>query len=263
MTKFLKQYGEKRTGTNYLRALLLANCPDTVPLMHILGDKHSPPVPLEHYRQNTPEVPDRAFEFVKAATFAAPAESTRPDDVAQLEHMRSLAMQIDESVSTGQLGFLISVKHPCAWAASFAKYYGWMVSTDSGQQMSSHYAKELERACHDFNLKHKSWLDHSSRFSSRTVIVRFEELLENPVGILSAIVTRFGLQQIDGPPALFERCVAAADWDHSEIGVGPKQFDPSFYHEKRFLSQLSRPLWDIVMSSIDWELAAAFGYNRF
>src|SRR5687767_1130513 len=107
MTKFLKQYGEKRTGTNYLRALLLANCPGTVPLMHILGDKHSPPVPLDHYWQKTQEAPDRAFEFVKAATFAAPAESTRPNDAAQLEHMRSLATQIDESVSTGQLGFLI------------------------------------------------------------------------------------------------------------------------------------------------------------
>ena len=120
MTVFLKQYGERRTGTNYLRALLLANCPGTVPLMHVLGDKHSPPVALDEYWQKARMRPDAAFEFVKATTFASPAESTHPQDTAQLQHMRRLAEPLAQSVADGRLGFLISVKHPYPWAASFA-----------------------------------------------------------------------------------------------------------------------------------------------
>ncbi|HEX3961172.1 MAG TPA: sulfotransferase [Trebonia sp.] len=45
MIAFIKQYGEKRTGTNVLRALLHAHYRDVTVLMHVLGDKHSPPGP--------------------------------------------------------------------------------------------------------------------------------------------------------------------------------------------------------------------------
>jgi Sulfotransferase family len=45
MTAFIKQYGEKRTGTNVLRALLYSHFRDVTVLMHVLGDKHSPPSP--------------------------------------------------------------------------------------------------------------------------------------------------------------------------------------------------------------------------
>jgi len=70
MTTYLKQYGERCTGTNYLRFLLQKNCTDTVVLMHILGDKHSPPEPLEELWRATRQCPQPDVEFVSRATFA-------------------------------------------------------------------------------------------------------------------------------------------------------------------------------------------------
>jgi len=39
--RYFKQYGCKRTGTNYLKALLERNFSDVMVLMHTLGGKHN------------------------------------------------------------------------------------------------------------------------------------------------------------------------------------------------------------------------------
>jgi hypothetical protein len=57
MTLYLKQYGERRTGTNALRALIAANYADVAVLMHILGDKHSPPADLDAIRSEVGSSP--------------------------------------------------------------------------------------------------------------------------------------------------------------------------------------------------------------
>lgn len=71
---FLKQYGAKRTGTNYLRSLIRFNYPgaEVVPLMHILGDKHSPPPPFDELWCRAQRDADPAFSFVMGATRYAP-----------------------------------------------------------------------------------------------------------------------------------------------------------------------------------------------
>jgi hypothetical protein len=61
---------------------------------------------------------------------------------------------------------------------------------------------------------------------------------------------------------LFRGHVGTVDWDNCEILVSSEPFNPDFYQEKRFLAQLTPPLWEIVNTHIDWRLASAFGYNR-
>ena len=117
----LKQFGEKRTGTNFVRALLLANYPDVVPLMHVLGDKHLAPLDLCRYLENAEAAPDPAWEFIRAATLAAPAEYTRADDPEQIRYLRGIAEAVTHAVRSGELGFILSTKHPYAWAASLAR----------------------------------------------------------------------------------------------------------------------------------------------
>jgi hypothetical protein len=77
---FLKQYGERRTGTNALRALIAANFPNVVVLMHLLGNKHSPPVALDALWHEVQGSDDAAFELVSRATFDAPSLTTVRND---------------------------------------------------------------------------------------------------------------------------------------------------------------------------------------
>ncbi|MGH9932769.1 MAG: hypothetical protein ACREA9_26500 [Pyrinomonadaceae bacterium] len=262
MKVFLKQYGEKRTGTNYLRTLLLKNFPDVVPLMHVLGDKHSAPVPLYEYWRQTHTLPDAAWEFVARSTFAAPAESTNPGDPGQLQHMRSLSEDLAKSFAEGLLGFVFSVKHPYAWATSYARYCGWMIQAGGQVQMRTEYTAGLQLACWEFNSRHRAWLDHCRRFPARSFVVRYEDLLTAPEKTIALLASKFGLEQPARPLALPLRTVGPPFWDNSPLLIYQQQFNPGFYHEKRFLQQLSGELWEIVNTTIDWELVKFFEYDR-
>jgi hypothetical protein len=92
---FIKQYGIERTGTNVLRALLEGYVGDVVVLMHVLGDKHSPPVDLRAVLGAVEGRPDAGTAFVTAATQAAPASTTDvPEDARQVGYLRTLACDL-------------------------------------------------------------------------------------------------------------------------------------------------------------------------
>src|SRR5215213_514628 len=124
---FLKQYGARRTGTNYLRALIRFNYPagGVVPLMHILGDKHSPPPPFGELWRRAQADDDPAFSFVMGATSASPAANPSPADPRQQHAVRGIAAPLARAYGEGALGFLVSIKDPYAWVVSIARYERW------------------------------------------------------------------------------------------------------------------------------------------
>ncbi len=214
MTVCLKQYGEKRTGTNYLRALLIGNYPGVVPLMHILGDKHSPPVDLCLHWETVASTDDPAWEFVRSASFAAPAESTRPTDPAQLGYLREVAEVVTQSVRSNELGFILSTKHPYAWAASLARYSGWMIVQGGVAHMARHFRQHLSHACHQFNERHHAWLRHHRRCESRSIIVRHEDLVQDTLSVLRGLEAKFSLTRAQPEVMLVSGRVLPTDWDH-------------------------------------------------
>jgi hypothetical protein len=230
--------------------------------MHVLGDKHSVPIDLDEYWHRASKLPDAAWEFVYTATSASPAESTHPADPDQLEYMRAMAQDIADAVASGQLGFLISVKHPYPWAASFARHSGWMITINDQRRMQIGLASALELVCRQLNEKHRAWLDHCSRFPSRSVIVRYEELLRDPATVLSSLVAKFDLRRSTDDWSLVTGRVDAVDWDNCPPIISEQAFDAGFYHEKRFVEQLSPGLWEVVRRTIDWDVAREFGYEQ-
>jgi hypothetical protein len=258
---FMKQYGERRTGTNYLRALLMAEYCNAVPLMHVLGDKHSPPVALDELWQMVRDQPDAAWRLVTTATFCAPAASTRLDDPQQLAHMRALADPIAEAVASGSLVFVLSTKHPFPWVASLANFRGWLQSTRGGACINPRFVGRLIEACRTFNLRHQSWLNHLLRHSSRSAIVRHEDLLADPYLVLRALASRFELAQaapeLKSPPVK----VLPTNWDQDPPGFGKRAFDPEFYKRRDYASHLNPDLWEIVARQFDWSLMSRFGYS--
>jgi hypothetical protein len=70
LPRFIKQYGARRTGTNYLRAHIRFNDPEAevVPLMHILRDEHAPPPPFDEMWRRAPSQDD--WPFVQEVRFS-------------------------------------------------------------------------------------------------------------------------------------------------------------------------------------------------
>lgn len=273
---FLKQFGERRTGTNYLRKLLSENFSNVVVLMHVLGDKHSAP---EQFAPPDTVSPDVAYQWVRGLTLSSCAETTFIGDAGQEEYMRSIAVPLMEAVHRGELGFVLSVKDPYAWAASLCKYFHLLprglprarpgASVACGppripawiRQLEEATCEKLSAACHASNGKHRAWLEYLEGSPSRSTIVKFEDLLARPAAILDKIQRQHFLEQ--GGPRIetIPRSVFSAGWDHLEAPLLEKAFDGDYYREQRYLEALTPAMVDTITKSIDWSLMSSFDYK--
>ena len=259
MTIFLKQYGARRTGTNYLRWLIQSNYSDqdVVPLMHILGDKHSPPPPFDALWREAATAADPAFAFVLKATHSAPADSTDAHNPRQRGEVQRLAASLAESYAKGGLGFLISIKDPYAWMVSVAKFLCWT----NGGPLGPHLLGGVSTQCETFNSCYAAWLALAAGNPDRTCIVRHEDLLADPASILGEIESKFALRRSTKELLDLRDEADKVWWDQHKAMATGRRFDRSYYTEKRYLARLSRPLLDAITTKIDWDLIAPLGYT--
>jgi len=126
-----KQYGEKRTGTNLLRKLLSENFNNVLVLMHVLGDKHSPRSSFDSLWETAKAEQNADLAFVKLATLATPARTTRCEDSRQLIYLSGIAKTVAHAFANKTMRFIISAKHPYSWITSMSRYEGWSTPRSS------------------------------------------------------------------------------------------------------------------------------------
>jgi hypothetical protein len=260
---YLKQYGERRTGTNFLRTILLTNHANAYPVMHVLGDKHSPPVDLAAALEQTRGLPNADLEFVTRATMAAPAKTTIAEESDQQHHLQKLAHPLAASVRAGRLGYLISTKHPYPWAASLARFRKWTREIDGRCQMSPEFAGNLEEACRLYNDRHRAWLDLHEKNPVHSATIRHEDLLEKPAEVIARLEKQFGLWRLPGRSLRIpHKAVEPTNWDQDAPWLDKKEFNLALYTARQYENQLSPELWNIVTTTIDWELMTRYGYKK-
>jgi hypothetical protein len=262
LPRFLKQYGARRTGTNYLRALIRFNYPqaEVVPLMHILGDKHSPPPPFDELWRRVQDDDDPAFSFVMGATRYAPPTDPSPDHPRQQQAVRQVAAPLARAFAEGALGFLVSIKDPYAWVVSISRYVGWTHWNSRAQPLSEHLAGEVERHCGEYNACYAAWLELARRLPERCQVIRYEDVLAEPARTLDELEARFGVRRCGGALVDLPTETELAAWDLDPTETTPVPFDRSYYADRRYLARLPPPLVDAVTRSIDWALVGPLGY---
>lgn len=245
-TIFVKQYGERRTGTNLLRTLLAQNYHAEV-LMHILGDKHSPPVPFDVYWRDAQRDPNPAKAFVCRSTFSAPSLTTTAFSFDQIHELTHCAEAIADAFASGELRYVISIRDPYAWAVSLA----WFLEAAArGETVPAECADAMRGACLEFNARYSAWLDLAEHLPSRAVFIRYEELRANPEAVCENLARACGLTRRTRIWRNLERTVLPANWDNDpELQLGPKLDRDS--DGSRHLSQECR---DAVEATIDWSL---------
>jgi Flp pilus assembly protein TadD len=255
---FIKQYGERRTGTNFVRASLSANYADVEVLMHVLGDKHSPPAPLDDLRREADSQADPAWAFVSAATFGVPAASTQPWNQDQQAEVRRLAGAVMDAFDRGVLRYVISIKDPYAWAVSIARMDRWVLGT---MPLPPDFIDALGKACRRFNRVYAAWLALADRHPHRVWLVSYEELLRDADAVLGAIGKRFGLRRRSSDWQDIGGDVIPAQWDGWGVTTSETLFDREYYLEQRYLDRIPDEHRRIIAGTIDWPLFSRFGYE--
>jgi hypothetical protein len=254
---FIKQYGERRTGTNYVRNLLLLNFEEIIPLMHMLGDKHSAPVRLDLIWQTAASSPDPNWHFVYSASFNAPSLTTDLNDQALLNEIARLAGPVTEAFTHGGLKYVICAKHPYAWLTSLSQYLGW---SNGSEPVPMERISLIRTECERFNESYRSWLLLFRREPEDTILVRYEDLIDSPLPFLAEVERRFNVRRRSIYPLLPAGHVVPAHWDYSPPSSTTQTFDPRHYIERRYLRLISQELATVINTVIDWSLMAELGY---
>lgn len=257
-TTYIKQYGERRTCTNALRAMLMQTFADTFVLMHILGDKHSAPVDLLALYDKCRTSEDPSWEFVTFSTFVRPSQSTTQGAFSQLRFVRAICGSVTAAFHEGRFGIIVCTKHPYAWAQSLLRYLRWP-SIVAGSWEERVAVDFLETSCVESSIKHRAWLELYQRFSTRSMIVKSELLRDTPLVVLQQAMSVFKLR----PLALDQFSVPTlpalpTPWDYDRIRFGSKDGSDHTSHELA----LTPRLYDVVRNKIDWSTMQQFGYDR-
>lgn len=254
MQTFIKQYGEKRTGTNYLRALLATACPQTQVLMHILGDKHDAPPPSL--------LASEAGASPWELTVRHASATTRANDQLQESHTGELTPALMEALQRNEVLFCISVKNPFAWAYSMLKQHGAADTREVKPRRLALLETILVSDCHEFNRKYAAWQTLQQKKPRQTMTVRYENLLERPADTLADICGRLQLPFFPEKARPVENIVLPAHWDFSPPEMHHETFDGDFYRTGKYLERMHPTLVEVVEKETDWTLMADYGYRN-
>ncbi|MEO0472888.1 MAG: hypothetical protein AAF206_24945, partial [Bacteroidota bacterium] len=216
----LKQFGEMRTGTNYLR-YLFQQWTNTLILMHVLGDKHSPPVKVDAMRKSGRY--EDSLQLVLDATWQHPAKSTYPQSEEQTRYMQSVAEEIVASIDQGQLKYLISIKHPFDWAAGILSYSGYYESAIRDRYSTNEWEKMLLAYCKRFNQNYHAWLGDSLPHKNRCLIP-YEVLTANPARLMKRISTTMDFELRITSSGDIPIQVTPSGWDHHPASLLGRPF---------------------------------------
>lgn len=254
MQTFIKQYGEKRTGTNYLRALLNAACPGAKVLMHVLGDKHEAPPEALLAEVGSLSPWELTLRHASATTHSANA-----DQEAYTEELKG---SLEAALRRRELLFSISVKNPYAWAYSILKQHGAADSRQLPAQRLRLLQTVLGSALHEFNRKYAAWRQLEEHWPGRSIIVRYETLLDQPEDVIAGICGKLALPFDASKAQPMEKIVLPAHWDFFPPQTHHENFDADFYRSGRYLGKMHASLAEIVDQQTDWPMMAAYGYRN-
>lgn len=265
--RYFKQYGCKRTGTNYLRALLQQNFDDVIVLMHTLGGKHEYPVDLQKYLGEYKSDPEG---FVVAATSAHPAETSLPFSTEQIAFMKTHATGLSKAVSDGHIHYLVSIKNPYAWINSNKNPESWVnnnyrdiLNAQGAYSPGARTNLLIRLKSREFNSLYSSYFDLSKRFPEQTTIVRYEDILADTSGFLNDLSQRLKLKCSLPSYADIKGNAVPTVWDQ-EFTIDKKndEFTRDYYLKENYLNDLSPDIITILEAEIDWGLMKNYGYYK-
>lgn len=254
----IKQYGEYRTGSNALRALLLENFDNALVLMHVLGDKHHDPIDFAALAQALSQKGTDPCWVILNATWARPGGLTRPESFRQQAFVRAFAQPVASSVANGSLRVVLSVRHPLTWIEAVMRFWEWPAQATGDPWLDAEGINIAKGLCRRFNTRYLGWSKMVDDFADHARVVPFETLEADWGRLVGALASVFPLHLRRGHPVSTNRSVEPSPWDNV-----PPCYAKAKHRKRASKRRLARrELEAIVNDGIDWALLERFGYGR-
>ena len=229
MKGIIKIFGLERSGTNYIEWLLKSNFCDLLVFRHELGWKHGDPKEL----------------FVRFLN-----QGINPDEVPNIRtRLTAPAFQNQEFAETTlrlvaqrRLYFVLMVKNPYSWYESLAKYQRFPLRP---------IRKDAIRR---WSIQNRRWCDLHDQHHDRSLIMRYEDLLRNLPGCLTHLQNTCSLER----QTQIKDCQLRIAPD---IRLTTKDFDRTYFLEKKFLERYNRHNFENINRNLDPEMMKRFGYE--
>lgn len=220
--KYFKIYGQMRTGTNYISTLLLNNFLDTTIFMNVGGWKHGKLI----------EYPD-CIELVNYV------------DITTKNNI-----EIDKIIDlfkNNNVNFLVIIKNPYMWINSMSIY--------KKQQITSLFVIEYITIWNEIYSNYKYYIENE-----RAYLVKYEELLEQPIETLDKIKKKFNLTPKNSE-YIIENNILLANGDYNIGKIKNRIFNKNKYIKPNIYQYLSNDIIRIINENIDISLLKYYNYD--
>jgi len=227
---YFKQYGEMRTGTNYLKRLMELNFKGVNVLGSVLGWKHGM-YDLTNSRDET----SSHLEWLE--------KKTRNNIVYSVDNLPLIKHKYNDLKNAcDNLNYLISIKKPVPFILSYKKF------RLPNKPLPVNVVLDL---CDRYNKKYRDWLtlyEHNN-----AMFVAHESVLLDYKHVLFNIETCYNLKRINSK-LLDENRPVKASTDIGLIIDKSTKFDKDYYLHEKYLKDISNEYVDIINDNIDHDL---------
>ena len=228
--KYFKQYGEIRTGTNYLKRLVELNFHNVTVFGSILGWKHGT-YDLGNMKDSTAS----HDEWLTC--------KTKGGVVYSVDNLPVKYKPDELKSAIPKLQYIFSIKKPVPFILSFKKFR---------QPNRPLTTQTIINMCKRYNTRYRDWLHMYENNSSKSIIVPYESVLHNYTHVLFAIESKFNLNRKHTKYINEDKVVKAS----TDVGliIDKQLFNTKFYLEEEYLNELTDSQVDCINSHIDHEI---------
>jgi len=230
---YIKQYGEIRTGTNYIKRLIEINFLNVEVFGSVLGWKHG-----MYDLSNTRDSTSSHEEWVN--------KKTKNGVVLSVDGypLRYSPDRLKRAASG--LKYIFSIKKPIPYVLSYKKF------RFPNRELTADIIKSM---CSRYNQSYSNWLQLYHENEQRSIIVPYESLIRDINHVMLNIDISFGLNKREGSASYKdETCPVNASTDIGLLIDKKRQFNKTYYLEELYLSDISKDHTDIINDNIDHEL---------
>lgn len=262
MRAVIKQYGEKRTATNYLRKLLNENV-EVIVADNLLGWKHGFPEDLLAWRAylEDPQANDKPMspDYANGDIITVETEyrwrrkcmrEKKKEGFERPNHFDSCIHHIDNR----SLLYTVSIRDPFAWLIAAADYdFEW----------DAENLWLLERLIQRFNLRYRAWRSYLATKVGyeRFVRVRHEDLLVNPVKVVGELIDHFGLTLRDGVKQVEDVTKEVLSSGKTGEAYEKRAHNREYYLERQYMSRYTPESLALAERCFDWSMLDWYGYT--
>ena len=236
---YFKQYGEQRTGTNYLKRLIELNFAGVSIFASILGWKHGMYETGNGYRGDCNSHED----WVWQKTIDGIVHTV---DNYKLRHTPEALLE-----ACPQLNYLISIKNPYSFVLSFKKFRRPRKTWD---------VLNVEPWITGYFSRYATWLDLED-----VTVISFEDLLTDYTLPLDLLHNKFNLTK-KNDTYINEAKVVKASTDHGIMVNNNVDFNSDYYLKGQYLQELPdsviKSITDMISSNSEYmSLMERFNYE--